>query len=214
LFILFRNVFVLVTSGDLFRLYGIGFNLAFVFLFQCFSGIILCWLFSVGFLSWFSLLFVSDFDWGFCCRCLHIVFTSFCYFLLYCHLFKVFIYLVVFDCALFVWFCGFFIYLLLIVIAFLGYVLPMSQMSYWGLTVFSNILTTVPIVGEILCYWLWGCEFINDYTLIKCHCFHIFIPFVFLWLVFVHFFCLHFYMSSDGFCDRFALYCERLLFFS
>jgi len=57
------------------------------------------------------------------------------------------LFLLVFDCAILVWFVGFFLYLLLLIIAFIGYVLPMTQMSYWGLTVFSNILTTVPIIG-------------------------------------------------------------------
>ena len=122
--------------------------------------------------------------------------------------------MLVFDCCLLVWFVGFFIFFVVIVIAFIGYVLPLTQMSYWGLTVFSNILTTVPIVGVLLCYWVWGCEFIMDFTLIKVHSLHLILPFVLVLMVFWHFFCLHYFMSSDGFCDRFVLYCERLLFYS
>jgi len=100
-----------------------------------------------------------------------------------------------------------------IVIAFIGYVLPCTQMSFWGLTVFSNILTTVPIIGLWICYWIWGCEFIQDFTLFKVHSLHIVFPFLLLFVVLCHFFCLHYFMSSDGFCDRFAFYVERLFFY-
>jgi len=55
-------------------------------------------------------------------------------------------------------------------------------------------------------------EFIQDFTLIKCHAIHIVFPFLLLFFVVLHFFCLHYFMSSDGFYDRFVFYLERVLF--
>jgi len=80
------------------------------------------------------------------------------------------------------------------------------------LTVFSNLLAVFPLFGYYLCCWLWGCEYIQDFTLIKCHSLHIIFPLLFLFLVLLHFFCLHYFISSDGFYDRFVFYVERLLF--
>jgi len=99
-----------------------------------------------------------------------------------------------------------------VLIAFIGYVLPCTQMSYWGLTVFSNIISTIPFFGQLLCYWLWGSEYIHDFTIIKCHSCHIVLPLLMLFFLLAHLFCLHYFISSDGFYDRFSLYYERVLF--
>jgi len=120
--------------------------------------------------------------------------------------------LLLFDFCILLWFVGFLIFFFVIFIAFIGYVLPCTQMSYWGLTVFSNLLAVFPLFGYYLCCWLWGCEYIQDFTLIKCHSLHIVFPFLLIFFVILHFFCLHYFISSDGFYDRFVFYVERLLF--
>jgi len=163
-------------------------------------------------LNWYFILFIVDFDCGFLLRGCHICFTSFIYLLLYMHLFKAILLLILFDTNLLLWFVGFLLFFIILIIAFIGYVLPCTMMSYWGLTVFSNILATIPYVGIYMCYWIWGCEFINDFTLCKLHSLHILMPFILLFLILAHFFCLHYFISSDGFCDRFVFYIERLLF--
>jgi len=117
-----------------------------------------------------------------------------------------------FDFSFSVWYLGFLVFGVCVLLTFLGYVLPCTQMSYWGLTVFSNLFTAVPLIGSLLVSWFWGSDFIQDFTLLKCHLLHIVLPFVFCFLLFLHLFVLHFYMSSDGFCDRFCFYVERLLF--
>lgn len=206
----------LLTSGCLLRVYGVGFSLGFFIVLQIVCGLCLSWVFFNSFLNsnWFFILYIFDFDFGFVIRSVHICFTSFIFFLLYVHIFKCISLNILFDSHILVWIVGFFIFLLIIVIAFIGYVLPCTMMSYWGLTVFSNILATVPLIGQWLCYWIWGSEFINDFTLVKLHVLHIVFPFFLLFFVFFHLFCLHYFMSSDAFCDRFAFYSERLLFFS
>jgi ubiquinol-cytochrome c reductase cytochrome b subunit len=215
-FILFRNLCCLLLSGDLFRLYGLGFSLGFCILLQVFVGVGLSWLFFSCFVcvNWVFILFVMlDFDLGFVLRSLHICFTSFIFLILYIHIFKVIFLCLLFDSHLLVWGIGFIIFLLIIVIAFLGYILPCTSMSYWGLTVISNVLATVPVIGIYLCNWIWGSEFINDYTLVKVHSIHIFLPFLLGFVVIAHFFALHYFLSSDGLMDRFAFYYERYFFF-
>ena len=75
-----------------------------------------------------------------------------------------------------VWISGWVLLALVLVVSFLGYVLPLSSMSYWGLTVFSNVVTTVPVVGEVFCIWLWGSEFVSDFTVRRCLILHVFMP--------------------------------------
>jgi len=87
-------------------------------------------------------------------------------------------------------------------IAFLGYVLPLSQMSYWGLIVFSNIIGVVPIIGKGILLWLWGGEFISGETMVKIHLLHVVLPFFALFTLILHLAFLHNNMSSCGFYDR------------
>nr|UQS21307.1 cytochrome bc1 [Trypanosoma cruzi] len=212
-FLCFRNLCCLLMSGCLYRIYGVGFSLGFFIMLQIICGVCLAWMFFSCFIcaNWYFILFLWDFDLGFVIRSIHICFTSLLYFLLYVHIFKCIILVILFDTHLLVWFVGFVLFMFIIVIAFIGYVLPCTMMSYWGLTV-SNILATVPVIGQWLCYWIWGSEFINDFTLLKLHVLHVLLPFVLIMVLFLHLFCLHYFMSSDAFCDRFAFYCERLCF--
>lgn len=175
----------------------------------------LSWLFFSCFISmnWIFVLFIMlDFDLGFVLRSLHIVFTSLIYLLLYIHMFKAIFLCLLFDSSLLVWLVGFIIFIFIILIAFIGYILPATSMSYWGLTVLSNVLATVPIVGIWLCYWVWGSEYISDFTLLKMHSLHVFLPFVLLFVVVFHLFCIHYFLSSDGLYDRFSFYYERFFF--
>ena len=168
--------------------------------------------FNVFNCCWFMILSFVDFEFGFFVRSCHIVFVSMIFVFIFLHFCKVFLFFLMFDFSFSVWFCGFAIYFLLIILTFLGYVLPCTQMSYWGLTVFSNLFTAVPVLGACLILWFWGSDFIQDFTLVKCHIIHIALPFVLLGFVFIHLFILHYYMSSDGFLDRFCFYLERIIF--
>jgi len=79
---------------------------------------------------WPSILVFMDFEFGFVIRSVHIVFTSLIYCFLYLHIFKCIFLLLLFDVCLLVWFIGFILYFFVIFIAFIGYVLPCTQMSY------------------------------------------------------------------------------------
>jgi ubiquinol-cytochrome c reductase cytochrome b/c1 subunit len=212
--ILYRNLVVLVTSCDLSRLYCVGFLLGNIYLLQIVSGVCLSFLYMSlnNFAAFYVILEILDMEAGFLVRSIHITGTSFCFFLLYIHIFKVFYHTLLHSASGLSYSLGIIVYFLSVVIAFIGYVLPLSQMSFWGLTVFSNIISAVPSVGPLICFWLWGGEFIQDYTLTKVFSLHVFMPFLLLFVVLFHLLALHSHLSSDTFEDRFAFYYERCLF--
>ena len=154
---------------------------------------------------------VSDNEFGSLLRLGHSTMASMVWLLLISHMGKTWLHALVFESSWLVWGSGTVIFFLLMVLTFLGYVLPMTQMSFWGLTVFSNIISTIPVLGNTIIYWFWGGEFINELTLLKVHVLHIVMPLVMMGMVFVHMYLLHQYMSSDS-IDRFVFYNERVMF--
>ena len=201
--IIYKNVIYLITSYNLTKIYCLGFILGFLFFLQIFTGVLLSFIYSSNMVfCWFSILSFLDQEYGWLLRSFHITGTSFIFFTLYMHILKFFIYSIQNESSFLLWIIGCIIYLLTVVIAFLGYVLPLTQMSYWGLTVFSNILSTVPFIGKLLCYWLWGSEFIQDTSMIKIHVLHVFLPFILIIFIMIHLYSLHIFPSSEPFFNK------------
>ena len=97
-----------------------------------------------------------------------------------------------------VWYVGSIILLLMILTAFMGYVLPWGQMSYWAATVITNMLSALPVVGKSLVEWVWGGYSVGGPTLTRFYALHYLMPFVILVLVFYHIYLLHRVGSSNG----------------
>ena len=202
----------LVLSMDLTKLFSIGFNLGICCTIQIVLGFMLCWIYSNSIHDAFKIMYeINDNELGSILRLAHSTMASMIYLLIFTHMGKAVLYGLVYESSHWIWWSGFTIFLVLIVLTFLGYVLPLSQMSFWGLTVFSNILSTILALGNLLIYWFWGGEFINGLTLLKVHVLHIVMPLILLGLVVVHMYLLHQYLSSDA-IDRFAFYNERIMF--
>jgi ubiquinol-cytochrome c reductase cytochrome b subunit len=91
------------------------------------------------------------------------------------------------------WISGIILYLFMLVIAFLGYVLPWGQLSYWGATVITNTLSVIPDLVEFIC----GCLFISNPTLNRFFILHFIMPFVVMGCLLLHILYLHFYGSSN-----------------
>lgn len=98
----------------------------------------------------------------------------------------------------FAWFSGLVILLLSMATAFIGYVLPWGQMSFWGATVITNIFSAIPVFGPDLVTWLWGGFSVDNPTLNRFFALHYLLPFVILALVIVHIFFLHNGNSSNA----------------
>nr|WNH19630.1 cytochrome b [Microstoma microstoma] len=89
------------------------------------------------------------------------------------------------------WNVGVVLLLLVMMTAFVGYVLPWGQMSFWGATVITNLLSAVPYVGEALVQWIWGGFSVDNATLTRFFAFHFLFPFVIIAASILHFLFLH-----------------------
>nr|YP_010956964.1 cytochrome b [Argentina striata]WMY90135.1 cytochrome b [Argentina striata] len=89
------------------------------------------------------------------------------------------------------WNIGVVLLLLVMMTAFVGYVLPWGQMSFWGATVITNLLSAVPYVGEALVQWIWGGFSVDNATLTRFFAFHFLFPFVIIAATLLHLLFLH-----------------------
>lgn len=89
------------------------------------------------------------------------------------------------------WTIGVILLFIIIATAFLGYVLPWGQISFWGATVITSLLSSVPYLGEILTQWLWGGFSVDNPTLTRFFTFHFCLPFIISALVGSHIISLH-----------------------
>nr|BAB21418.1 cytochrome b [Trypauchenopsis limicola] len=89
------------------------------------------------------------------------------------------------------WNIGVVLLLLVMMTAFVGYVLPWGQMSFWGATVITNLLSAVPYVGNTLVQWIWGGFSVDNATLTRFFAFHFLLPFVILAATILHLLFLH-----------------------
>lgn len=89
------------------------------------------------------------------------------------------------------WLVGVIILFLVIATAFIGYILPWGQISFWGATVITNLLSAIPYLGKILVQWIWGGFSVNNATLTRFFTFHFIFPFIVLAIIIIHLLFLH-----------------------
>jgi ubiquinol-cytochrome c reductase cytochrome b/c1 subunit len=89
------------------------------------------------------------------------------------------------------WLLGFVIYFLAIATAFMGYVLPWGQMSFWGATVITSLFSAIPLVGDAITTWLWGGYAVDNATLNRFFSLHYLLPFMIVGVVVLHVWALH-----------------------
>jgi ubiquinol-cytochrome c reductase cytochrome b/c1 subunit len=94
-------------------------------------------------------------------------------------------------------FAGIVIFLLMMGTAFIGYVLPWGQMSLWGATVITNLITAIPFIGESIAYWIWGGFSVGNPTLNRFFSFHYLLPFLVIGIIFLHLTLLHLKGSTN-----------------
>nr|AWM97538.1 cytochrome b [Philander andersoni] len=95
------------------------------------------------------------------------------------------------------WNIGVILLLTVMATAFVGYVLPWGQMSFWGATVITNLLSAIPYIGNMLVEWIWGGFSVDKATLTRFFAFHFILPFIILAMVLVHLLFLHETGSSN-----------------
>jgi ubiquinol-cytochrome c reductase cytochrome b subunit len=95
------------------------------------------------------------------------------------------------------WISGVVIFILMMATAFMGYVLPWGQMSFWAATVITNLFSAIPVIGESIVQWLWGGFSVNNATLNRFFSLHYLLPFVIAGLIVIHIALLHEHGSNN-----------------
>jgi len=135
---------------------------------------------------------MRDVEWGWLIRYLHSTGASAFFIIVYLHMFRGLMYGSYKKPRELIWLFGMFIYLALMAEAFMGYLLPWGQMSYWGAQVIISLFGAVPFVGEELAIWIRGDFVISGATLNRFFAFHVIaLPIVLLGLVVAHIIALH-----------------------
>nr|YP_010154788.1 cytochrome b [Gryllodes sigillatus]QQX28023.1 cytochrome b [Gryllodes sigillatus] len=130
-----------------------------------------------------------DVNFGWLLRTLHANGASFFFICLYIHVGRG-MYYGSFN-LMHTWMVGTLILFLVMAAAFMGYVLPWGQMSFWGATVITNLLSAIPYLGTDLVQWVWGGFAVDNATLTRFFTFHFMIPFIVAAFVMIHLLFLH-----------------------
>nr|YP_009727755.1 cytochrome b [Rhinoestrus usbekistanicus]QHX99781.1 cytochrome b [Rhinoestrus usbekistanicus] len=130
-----------------------------------------------------------DVNYGWLLRTIHANGASFFFISLYLHIGRGIYY----NSYLFTptWMVGVIILFLTMGTAFMGYVLPWGQMSFWGATVITNLLSAIPYLGTDLVQWIWGGFAVDNATLTRFFTFHFIFPFIILAMTMIHILFLH-----------------------
>ncbi len=171
--------------------WGFGSLLGLCLSIQLITGIFLAMHYSNDLsLAFFSVSHISrDVNHGFFLRTLHTNGARAFFIILYLHIGRGIYYETFF--IVHTWSVGTILLLAVIATAFLGYVLPWGQMSFWGATVITNLFSAIPIIGQNIVFWLWGGFSVENPTLTRFFALHFLLPFVITGLVIVHLLYLH-----------------------
>ena len=134
---------------------------------------------------------MRDVNYGWLIRYVHANGASMFFLAVYIHIFRSLYYGSYKSPREVIWIIGMIIYLLMMMTAFMGYVLPWGQMSFWGATVITNLFSAVPFFGEGITNWLWGGYSVDNPTLTRFFSLHYLLPFLILGLVVLHIWALH-----------------------
>ena len=134
---------------------------------------------------------MRDVNYGWLLRYLHANGASMFFLVIYIHMFRGLYYGSYMFPRQILWITGVIIFLIMILTAFMGYVLPWGQMSFWAATVITNLASAIPFIGDYIVYWLWGGFSVGGPTLNRFFSFHYLMPFILISLVLCHILILH-----------------------
>ncbi len=140
---------------------------------------------------------MRDVPSGWLMRYLHMNGASFFFIAVYIHIFRGMYYGSYKSPRELLWILGVIIFLLMMATAFMGYVLPWGQMSFWGATVITNLFSAIPVVGDSIVTWLWGGFAVENPTLNRFYALHYLLPFVIVAVVALHVVALHVHGSNN-----------------
>jgi ubiquinol-cytochrome c reductase cytochrome b subunit len=199
----FRGDFLLLTKSHLQSypcplqinfFWNLGFTLGIAIMLQILTGILLALHYTSDIKkAYFSVFFlIREVYYGWCLRYFHSSGASFVFLFLFLHIGRGKFYGSYFYNTN-TWFSGIILFLMLMATAFLGYVLPFGQMSFWGATVITNLLSPFPCLIE----WICGGYCVSSPTLKRFFIFHFVLPFILCGFLIIHLFHLHFHSSNN-----------------
>ena len=174
-----------------------GSSLGLIYVIQLISGILLACHYNANIEGAFLCLqeITREIPNGYFLRTLHANGASAFFFAVYIHIGRSFYYGGFFNGP--VWLSGILLLVVMMAIAFLGYVLPWGQMSFWGATVITSFFSSIPYVGNTLTMWIWGGYSVGGPTLIRFYALHFLLPFILGGLIVMHIWLLHKEGSSN-----------------
>ncbi|MBF0369159.1 MAG: cytochrome b N-terminal domain-containing protein [Magnetococcales bacterium] len=140
---------------------------------------------------------MRDVNYGWLLRYAHANGASFFFIVIYIHILRGMYYGSYRAPREILWWIGIIIFFMLMGTAFMGYVLPWGQMSYWGAAVITNLMSAIPWVGEDLVIWVWGGFAVGDPTLNRFFVLHFLLPFLIFGMVILHLWALHAVHSNN-----------------
>nr|ARO34942.1 cytochrome b [Pachycephus cruentatus] len=195
--IIYASLIKLPTPLNISIWWNFGSLLGLCLLIQIMSGLFL----SMHYCPNISLAFSSvihicrDVNFGWLMRLIHMNGASFFFICLYLHMGRGLYYM---SYKLkHVWMVGIMILFITMATAFLGYVLPWGQMSFWGATVITNLISAIPYLGESIVLWIWGGFSVDNATLNRFYSLHFILPFIIMMMVIIHLTFLHLTGSNN-----------------
>nr|ARO70441.1 cytochrome b [Ctenosaura flavidorsalis] len=187
-----NNSFIdLPTPSNISAWWNFGSLLGLCLIIQVLTGLFLAMHYTADISSAFSSIahICRDVQYGWLIRNLHANGASMFFICLYLHVGRGLYY----GSYLFkeTWNLGVILLLLVMATAFVGYVLPWGQMSFWGATVITNLLSAIPYVGPTLVEWIWGGFSVDSATLTRFFTFHFLLPFAIIGMTLLHLLFLH-----------------------
>ncbi|HEY9536965.1 MAG TPA: cytochrome b/b6 [Kiloniellaceae bacterium] len=140
---------------------------------------------------------MRDVNFGWLLRYIHMNGASFFFIVVYIHIFRGLYYGSYKAPRELLWMLGVVILLLMMATAFMGYVLPWGQMSFWGAKVITNLFSAIPVFGEGIVTWLWGGFTVDNPTLNRFYALHYLMPFIIVAVVILHIWALHQFGSNN-----------------
>nr|YP_009104411.1 cytochrome b [Lissemys scutata]AFC17517.1 cytochrome b [Lissemys scutata] len=181
----------LPTPSNISMWWNFGSLLGICLILQIITGLFLAMHYSPNIMTAFSSIshITRDVQYGWLIRNMHANGASLFFFCIYLHIGRGIYY----GSYLYkeTWNIGIILLLLTMATAFMGYVLPWGQMSFWGATVITNLLSAIPYVGNTMVQWIWGGFSVDNATLNRFFTFHFLLPFLTLGTTMIHLLFLH-----------------------
>nr|AEP27649.1 cytochrome b [Platypus cylindrus] len=195
--IIMSTLIKLPTPSNISSMWNFGSILGMCLIIQLITGIFLAMHFCPNTMNAFESVvhICRDVNYGWLIRTLHANGASLFFICLYIHIGRG-MYYSSYN-LIETWMIGVTILFLTMATAFLGYVLPWGQMSFWGATVITNLLSAIPYLGNDIVQWLWGGFAVDNPTLSRFFAFHFLLPFIITAMVMIHLLFLHQTGSSN-----------------